>query len=177
MKVPAGEKARLKKKIKSFLFLTLLSLLLAILFTNFIVMPSIRKSPQTPLDAEKKRITKICIALMMYAARNNETFPEKLSEIYEKGYLDNFEYFDSPYIEGAPASKEDIDSGKDYIYLASSAKIADDFLPILRLNSEQVNLYAYVSKKEIKFSESGSSDENTQEIRIKNSVGKSEKEN
>lgn len=151
----SAEKAKLKKKLKNALVFTVLSILLALAFTVFVLIPSIKQSARTPLDAEKRRMTKICIALLMYAARNGGVFPEKLSQIYTNDYLGDFEYFDSPFVDSFPSSAEEIDAGKDYVYLANSAKIADEYIPVLKLNTEQADFRALVSKKDIKFIISG----------------------
>ncbi|HPO91592.1 MAG TPA: hypothetical protein PLJ44_10825, partial [Victivallales bacterium] len=119
-------------------------------FSYFILIPTLRTA-KTPMEQEKARMRKICIALILYSARYGEVFPEKLSELYTKNYLDNMEYFDSPYVDGKPTSPEDIDNGIDYLYMGSYEKINGDYLPLIKLNSKSIDLVAFVSKKDIKF--------------------------
>jgi len=150
----AYRKAKLKKSLIFFLILAAISLLLAFAFSYFILMPSLN-TVKTPMEQEKARMRKICIALILYSARYDGFFPEKLSELYTKNYLGDLEYFNSPSVEGKPSSPEDIDNGIDYLYMGAYEKISENYIPLIKLNSKDIDMSAFVSKKDIKFNVSG----------------------
>ncbi len=84
----------------------------------------------------RKQMYRIGIALMMYAARNEKQFPDKLSVLYKESSLD-LAAFDSPELPGKVETPEDIDRHPDFIYLPEpGTKIGPDPVPLLRENRE-----------------------------------------
>ncbi|OGV52154.1 MAG: hypothetical protein A2017_19850 [Lentisphaerae bacterium GWF2_44_16] len=108
--------------------------------------PSMRNlaNPENALSPSMQKMYRIGQYIVLYAVRNNEAFPERLSMIYGKNYISDINMFSSYATLKTPA---DIDKNIDFTYIYNP-KISDTPAPVLRENSKD-GVTMMLSKKGI----------------------------
>lgn len=111
-------------------------------------------NPQNALSPSMQKMYRIGQYIVLYAVRNNEDFPKKLSMIYGKNYIADINMFSSSATLKTPA---DIDKNIDftYIYNPATPKISDTPVTVLIENGKEDGVVMTLSKKGIGWIYSG----------------------
>jgi len=134
-------------------FLIFFGVLLLVLISLSLILPSTEKLKGAPPSSDSaKKMYDIGYYLVLYAVRNGERLPNKLSELHKRGFIETLEAFDSNELPGKVSSDDDIDNGVDFKYLIAgkNMKISGEKVAVLAENKED-GITMFISKKEISF--------------------------